>query len=153
MGLRSGRYRMRERKKETNREGEKENQTDIERTEIESEAESRDEEGRNVCVCVCTCPQTEREGEIKGGESKRTWTRKLYFTRIVGSVKNLSNNWSLLSYWWVDIKWQALFIYRHEWVSEMVYIRISTQTQHVPSARWTCAIHHSVTYYEHKTSK
>ena len=25
-----------------------------------------------MCVCVCTCPQTEREGETKGGESERT---------------------------------------------------------------------------------
>ena len=38
----------------------------------------------------------------------------------LGSVKNLSDNWSLLSYWWVDLKLQGLlYTCRQEWVSEI----------------------------------
>jgi len=55
-------------------------------------------------------------------------------TYFVQSKKKLSNNYSLLSCWWVNIKLQASFAYiinyyRHEWVSEIVSMRISTQRE------------------------
>ena len=83
--------------------------------------------------CVCgfythtwwALPQRERERENSNSNSKTLF----YKDCSLGSVKNLSNNLSLLSYWWIDIKLQALFIFtfRHEWVSETLYMRISKQ--------------------------
>ena len=48
-----------------------------------------------------------RERERENLKSKTLF----YKDCSLGSVKNLSNNKSLLSYWWTYIKLQALFIY------------------------------------------
>ena len=55
---------------------------------------------------------------------------------------------SLLSYWWVNMKLQAsfIYIYRHEWVSETLYIRISTQNMVCSQCQVHTCIHHSVTH-------
>ena len=69
--------------------------------------------------------QTDRQTETQRENSN---TKTLFYKDCsLGSVKNLSINWSLLSYWWVDIKLQApLYTCRQEWVSDR-NMRISTQ--------------------------
>ena len=63
------------------------------------------------------------------------------------------NNQSLLSYWWVNIKLQTSLIcvhYRHEWMSKILYTRISTQDSvfRAPDAH----MHASLTYIHMRVS-